>query len=104
MDRYRSTQVNPLPLVSEHPLETWQELIGVPDKTISHPARKIVFTLRSHDQGWGGDSADHGTYHGSYTWFDTGLERFDREGTCTSLLPSSAFPNRHPESRLTNDE
>jgi len=91
MDQYRSTQVLPLPLVSEHSTQTWQELIGAPEKTIEHPARKIVFTLRSHDQGWGGDHADHGTYHGSWTWFDVGLERFDPEGTCTSrspLLPS----------------
>jgi len=82
MDDYRISQVHPLPLVAEYPLEAWQGWIGAPEKTVSHPARKIVFTLRSHDQGWGGDYADHGTYHGSYTWFDVGLERFDRDATC----------------------
>ncbi|KAF7899710.1 hypothetical protein EAF00_004046 [Botryotinia globosa] len=40
-----------------------------------HPCKKIVFHLRSHDQGWGGVRADKGTYRGSYTWFDVGLER-----------------------------
>lgn len=41
-----------------------------------HPCKKIVFSFKSHDQGWGGDPGSHGTYHGSYTWFDVGLERF----------------------------
>jgi hypothetical protein len=39
------------------------------------PCRKIVFTLKSHDQGWGGSFGDKGTYRGSFTWFDVGLER-----------------------------
>lgn len=42
-----------------------------------NPCRKIVFTIKSHDQGWGGDRADRGTYHGSFTWFDAGLERLE---------------------------
>ncbi|RPB23898.1 hypothetical protein L211DRAFT_838358 [Terfezia boudieri ATCC MYA-4762] len=41
-----------------------------------NPCRKIVFTLNSRDQGWGGRPEHHGTYKGSYTWFDVGLERF----------------------------
>lgn len=39
------------------------------------PCRKIVFTLKSHDQGWGGTAQDRGTYNGSFTWFDVGKER-----------------------------
>ncbi|CAD6444105.1 af724416-380e-4b7f-9561-d406b960dbf8 [Sclerotinia trifoliorum] len=39
------------------------------------PCRKIIFRIRSRDQGWGGVRADKGTYRGSYTWFDVGLER-----------------------------
>lgn len=42
----------------------------------SHPCRKIVFTIRSTDQGWGGRSEDKGTFVGSYTWFDVGLEKY----------------------------
>ena len=39
-----------------------------------HPCRKIVFTLISHDQGWGGGPAAEGQYDGSFTWFDVGKE------------------------------
>lgn len=40
------------------------------------PCRKIVFTIKSHDQGWGGGhGAMRGTYHGGFTWFDFGLEK-----------------------------
>ncbi|PBP26667.1 hypothetical protein BUE80_DR002420 [Diplocarpon rosae] len=39
-----------------------------------HPCRKIVFTIVSHDQGWGGGSSDRGTYKGSFTWFEVGKE------------------------------
>jgi hypothetical protein len=38
------------------------------------PCRKIVFTIKSHDQGWGGPPRCRGTYNGSSTWFDVGLE------------------------------
>jgi len=47
-----------------------------PDPLITHPCRKIVFTIRSRDQGWGGDQQDHDTYHGSWTWFEAGVERW----------------------------
>lgn len=50
-------------------LQAWEE------RTIARGAhcRKVVFELRSHDQGWGG--SDKGKYDSSYTWFDVGLER-----------------------------
>lgn len=55
--------------------------------------RKIVFSIRSHDQGWGGSAADKGTYRGSYTWFDIGLERVvaRREGMSSLLV----FPHTY---------
>lgn len=34
----------------------------------THPCRKIVFHISSHDQGWGGDH--RGSYGKSWTWFD----------------------------------
>jgi hypothetical protein len=51
------------------------------------PCRKIVFTIKSHDQGWGGGPGQRGTYHGSSTWFDIGLERMSslREGQIPCL-------------------
>jgi hypothetical protein len=42
-----------------------------------HPCRKIVFTIRSKDQGWGGERDSKGPYDKSYTWFDAGLERIE---------------------------
>ncbi|KAI9706559.1 MAG: hypothetical protein M1836_003566 [Candelina mexicana] len=39
----------------------------------THPCRKIVFELESHDQGWSGEFGK-GTYDNSYTWFDAGIE------------------------------
>ncbi|KAB5547188.1 hypothetical protein GE09DRAFT_1130259 [Coniochaeta sp. 2T2.1] len=74
---YETTPSAPQPLQREHTLETFQEAISSPNPLLEHPCRKIVFTLRSHDQGWGGDPTHHGTYEGSWTWFDAGLEKFD---------------------------
>ncbi|KAK1241245.1 hypothetical protein MKX08_001219 [Trichoderma sp. CBMAI-0020] len=44
--------------------------------TFSNPARKIVFRIRSHDQGWTTDDVP-GPFMGAKTWFDAGIERFD---------------------------
>jgi len=46
------------------------------------PCRKIVFTIKSYDQGWGGTRGEDGPYAGSFTWFDVGKERLSafREG------------------------
>jgi hypothetical protein len=58
-----------------------------------HPCRKIVFTIKSHDQGWGGTANHKGTYEGSYTWFDVGLEQtsaFDE----SEFVPIPVFQHR----------
>lgn len=55
-------------------LEKWREA-SMPDTRLEFPCRKIVFSIRSHDQGWGGRHCDKGTYEGSFTWFDVGLQR-----------------------------
>lgn len=55
-----------------HLLEAWSERSLPRD---AHPCRKIVFHIKSHDQGWGGGHGDKGTYRGSFTWFDVGRER-----------------------------
>jgi len=49
--------------------------------------KKIVLTLKSHDQGWGGQAAHRGTYEGSYTWFELGKERIfvADDGTLTKF-------------------
>ena len=43
---------------------------------LAHPCRRIIFTITSSDQGWSSVLADHGTYNGSWTWFEAGLERW----------------------------
>jgi hypothetical protein len=51
--------------------QTW---IQKSEAKIEFPCRKIVFTTKSHDQGWSSDMANRGTYNGSYTWFEVGKE------------------------------
>jgi hypothetical protein len=74
----------------EQPLEWFQRMSRV--EQLQKPARKVVFTIKSKDQGWGGDHNDHGTYNGSWTWFDAGIERFDADAECMYhlLLPTQA--------------
>ncbi|KAF7328668.1 hypothetical protein MSAN_02468400 [Mycena sanguinolenta] len=37
--------------------------------------KRVKFDIVSNDQGWGGDPQDHGTYNGSYTWFEAAILR-----------------------------
>ncbi|KAI0405926.1 hypothetical protein F4802DRAFT_124513 [Xylaria palmicola] len=46
--------------------------------TLEHPARKIVFDIVSRDQGWSHDLENHHTFHYSWTWFEAGIDRFDK--------------------------
>lgn len=70
----------------------FKKLATYPTPRLVHPVRKIVFTIKSKDQGWGGAREHKGTYAGSWTWFEAGLERFDASQACTfSLqLPSAS--------------
>lgn len=74
-------------------LEAWRKL-SMPDTQLEHPCRKIVFNIRSHDQGWGGRHVDHGTYEGSFTWFDVGLQQL--KGVDMSQVPKSVL-GRKPQ-------
>ena len=50
--------------------------LGLPEPTLLHPVRKVVFRLRSHDQGYSSEAQDtRGTYQASYTWFDTEIDK-----------------------------
>ncbi|TGO75131.1 hypothetical protein BELL_0232g00030 [Botrytis elliptica] len=80
-DQWKFSKQTPKPLpkdreipqdATEEVLNQWAERSQIRGE---HPCKKIVFHLRSHDQGWGGVRTDKGTYRGSYTWFDVGLER-----------------------------
>lgn len=88
-ERYTREPVKMLRLSDEHPVEQFQKWIGSPVPLVQHPCRKVVFTIKSRDQGWGGDSRDHGTYHGSWTWFEAGLERVDASGDCGDHCPDT---------------
>lgn len=69
----------PLSDGGRYPLSQFQSWIGSPVHPVEHPCRKIVFTITSHDQGWSGNARhDRGSYRRSWTWFEAGLERFDR--------------------------
>ncbi|KAL1870267.1 hypothetical protein VTK73DRAFT_2716 [Phialemonium thermophilum] len=64
--------------LEELSIDELQHFLKSPSPLLEHPCRKIVFTLRSRDQGWGGEPGSHGTYLKSWTWFDAGFERLCR--------------------------
>lgn len=79
---YTFTPISPEALASdaEYPPSQFQDWIGGPTNAVQRPCRKIVFTITSHDQGWAHNSSqDRGSYRGSWTWFEAGLERFDKD-------------------------
>jgi hypothetical protein len=62
------------------------------------PVRKVIFTIKSHDQGWSYFPEHHGTYDHSWTWFETrvidkdGKERDDREDVLKLTYNVHAIP------------
>ncbi|KAK8851611.1 hypothetical protein PGQ11_014090 [Apiospora arundinis] len=86
-DSWRSTQAAPRKLQAEFSSDAFQEFVDEPPPVMNSPVRKIVFNIRSCDQGWGGNPGDAGTYRHSWTWFDAGLERFDAEAKCDEKCP-----------------
>ncbi|KAH8201167.1 hypothetical protein TruAng_004635 [Truncatella angustata] len=78
-------QAIPQPLQHELPREILEQYVDKRlDAVLGSPCRKIVFKIQSTDQGWGGNHEDRGTYRGSWTWFDAGLERFESTTESTS--------------------
>ena len=64
---------------------------GLPEPTLLHPARKVVFRIHSHDQGYSQEAAEtQGTYEASYTWFDTEID--EEFGPMPSDEPLSRIP------------
>jgi len=78
VDEYPSIPSEPCAEPGDFPNNVTQEVINYWTKDAiprgEFPCRKIVFTIKSHDQGWGGPPGCRGTYRGSSTWFDVGLE------------------------------
>ena len=82
------------------------ENLGEDSASRGATCRKVVFTIRSHDQGWGGSSSDKGRYRGSFTWFDVGLERMVacREGKFSHARTDSALLNFIGNPETSTDE
>lgn len=100
-ERYVREGVKVLRISDEHPVEQFQKWVGSPVAPVQLPCRKIVFTIRSRDQGWGGETQNHNTYRGSWTWFEAGLERIDARGDCGEHCPDhqqalDQDPSGHP--------
>lgn len=73
-------QAIPQELKAEIPRSKLQNYIDERlESVLENPCRKIVFKIQSNDQGWGGNLGERGTFNGSWTWFDAGLERFAAE-------------------------
>ncbi|KAI0458532.1 hypothetical protein F5B21DRAFT_435389 [Xylaria acuta] len=65
-------------LDEEYPQEELQGFVEGPPSTLENPVRKIVFDIVSRDQGWSREPENHHTFRYSWTWFDAGIDRFDK--------------------------
>ncbi|QUC17577.1 uncharacterized protein UV8b_01818 [Ustilaginoidea virens] len=86
---YDTTEAKPLPRKSDRDAAYFAKLAKYPTPKLLSPARKVVFTIKSHDQGWSSQEG-RGTYKSSWTWFEAGLERFDADQSCNSRCTSDA--------------
>lgn len=71
-----------------------EKLTDIPVPTLENPVRKIVFDFVSADQGHGGWEDGmrlDAPYDGSNTWFDAGLDRFDKTIKCNGPVSSSVL-------------
>ncbi|KAK6224264.1 hypothetical protein QIS74_02591 [Colletotrichum tabaci] len=91
---------SPTEVVSEAPREYFTGSMDQPPM-LTHPVRKIVFKIRSKDQGWGSTVGDRDSYRGSWSWFEVGLEKFDKDRTCDGSCKTSA-PAGNSENTTTS--
>lgn len=101
-------QIQPKPAGGkEYPIDSFQKLAKAQLKPLSeddahpdllaHPCRRIVFTIRSHDQGWGGDFEHQGTFQGSWTWFEAGVERWTSGDDSSELLSELSLEGKQSD-------
>lgn len=95
---YDLNEAKPQPLEKEHDPSYFLSLADYPTPKLIRPVRKVVFTIRSKDQGWGGDPGSRHTYDGAWSWFEAGLERFDAEQICD---PACTYDVRHRSASST---
>ncbi|KZL83899.1 hypothetical protein CI238_07019 [Colletotrichum incanum] len=94
---------SPTEMTSEAPREYFTGSMKQPPM-LTHPVRKIVFKLRSKDQGWGGGVGDRGSYRGSWSWFEAGLEKFDKDRKCDGSCKTSAAAQNSEIEKISQDE
>ncbi|OTB07421.1 hypothetical protein M426DRAFT_318108 [Hypoxylon sp. CI-4A] len=78
------TEAAPKKLEEEYSQSDLEPLMEGEISTLKYPFRKVVFDIVSRDQGFSGHTADHGTYRSSFTWFDAGIDRFDKKNEDSS--------------------
>ncbi|QSZ37091.1 hypothetical protein DSL72_009183 [Monilinia vaccinii-corymbosi] len=83
---------------TENVIKNWAERSQVRGE---FPCKKIVFRIKSHDQGWGGVRTDKGSYRGSYTWFDVGWERTFATTDAGLLLDGPQFSLNNSEAQAS---
>ncbi|KAK3897791.1 hypothetical protein C8A05DRAFT_47704 [Staphylotrichum tortipilum] len=91
------TPLAPEPLFEGYAPDEIKDLIASPIPMLAQPCRRIVFTIRSHDQGWGGAPPDQGTYNGSWTWFEAGLERWCKLGPAQPSTTAAELQSQQPQ-------
>lgn len=84
---YDTKEAKPRPLKKEHDQSVYQQIANHPTPKLTNPVRKVVFSIKAHDQGWSTHAGEKkGTYEGSWTWFEAGKEQFDAEQQCEFQL------------------
>jgi hypothetical protein len=85
----------PEPAATAVASERWTGCRLLPHRS-QHPVRKIVFSISSHDQGWGGETGCRGTYYGSWSWFDAYIVSSNDEHTSgDNTIASSSSDDHH---------
>lgn len=79
----------------------WQILVTNPvSARVAIRLRKVVYSIRSQDQGWSSYAEHHGTYDHSWTWFETSLTRFqDQDMSGEELDRSQELKVRKEQNR-----
>ncbi|PNP45103.1 hypothetical protein TGAM01_v206794 [Trichoderma gamsii] len=101
---YTTALPTPRPLGESLDSSFFAKAAKYPVPRITHPARKVVFSFRSQDQGWVTSSDDaQDPYSKSWTWFDAGLEKFDASGAEDGSIPSvNSLRPLYPHIRQTS--
>ncbi|RFU76027.1 hypothetical protein TARUN_6237 [Trichoderma arundinaceum] len=103
---YTTALPTPRPLGESPDASFFAKAVKYPIPRLARPARKIVFTFRSQDQGWASNPGEaQNPYSKSWTWFEAGLERFDAGSAGDGSVPSvNALRPVHPQIHQTSSD